>query len=184
VKRAGFILVFILTTVASAPSQVSASEKCGSEPQLHVFLHAVSRRLHFSPLIGANGMTNVVGLRVDIKNRSASTISALLNHEWYGGLWPDSDIQLEVRPRRRGSVWRRAPGFLLAERGNENNVMVGPGNRIRVVIRLNWPGTGSIEMEPLIKKSGEYLVRLRLSFTTNGKKRCVTTPTFGVRVRL
>jgi len=38
-----------------------------------------------------------------------------------------------------------------------------------------------MEMEPLIKKSGEYLVRLRLSFTTNGEKRCVTTPTFGAR---
>jgi hypothetical protein len=130
-------------------------------------------------LLLANGPTQVSSLPVVIENKSSSAITTTIDHEWYGGLWPPTDLYLAVKVEREGFSWREAPGYLIGELGSITApILIRPGESAALDIRLNWPGTGSIRADPLIRetKPGQYTVKLLLLFKAEGSQEFVETP--------
>jgi hypothetical protein len=54
--------------------------------------HAVVREMLLT-----NGKTKVLSLPVAIENDSPTAITTSLAHEWYGGIWPPTDLYVAVR---------------------------------------------------------------------------------------
>jgi hypothetical protein len=114
-----------------------------------------------------NGKTKVLILPVAIENASSIPIMAGLQHEWYGGIWPPSDLYVAVRKESdSGAIWIERPGYLVGEESADSLTTIEPGERRSVEMRLNWPGTGSVQTSPLIKESepGKYTIKLLLIF--------------------
>lgn len=115
-----------------------------------------------------NGKTKVLSLPVAIENDSPTAITARLEHEWYGGLWPLTDLYVAVRKEGdSGVVWIERPGYLGGEIESADSLAtIEPGERRSTEIRLNWPGTGSVPISSLIEDSepGKYMIKLLLIF--------------------
>ncbi len=121
----------------------------------------VSKRL-------TNGQTDVLELPIRIENRSDQTISANIAREWHGGNWPPTDLGAAVRPLgNKSGKWRTSEVYLSGERGSKEATTVWkPGETHDFVLRMNWPGTGSVHGQPLIEANspGKYAVRISLIF--------------------
>ena len=118
-----------------------------------------------------NGLTDVLELPIRIENRSAQTISANIAHEWHGGRWPSTDLgaamcRLEDIPLD-DVKWRASEVYLSGELGSKEATTVWkPGESHDFVLRMNWPGTGSVHSQPPIDANapGKYAVRVSLIF--------------------
>jgi len=144
--------------------------------------HAVVREMLLT-----NGKTKVLSLSVAIENDSPIAITAGLAHEWYGGIWPPTDLYAAVRKEsERGSVWEEGPGYRVGEKGSADSLMtIEPGERRSIEIRLNWPGTGSEPLlSPLIKDSepGKYVIKLLLIFKAGVSTEFVASPEIEIDV--
>ncbi|MBV8858849.1 MAG: hypothetical protein JOZ02_18100 [Acidobacteria bacterium] len=120
------------------------------------------------------GRLPVLSLPVTIKNSSAHDIRWDLAHEWYGGIWPPTDLYVAVRPAGGGAkFWSNGPGYLVGEKASADNlVTLKPGETRNFDIRLNWRGTGSVPFEPLIDESkpGRYSIKFLLFFKADGSE--------------
>jgi hypothetical protein len=122
------------------------------------------------------------GLRlpVTITNGSARDINLTLPHEWHGGEWPTTDLYASVTPARTAKSNPFHEVFRLGERPGESSskVTVPPGKSVKVELRLDWPGTGSVPAVPLMDpaSSGSYRVRLLLVVEGDGKRYAVSGP--------
>jgi len=107
-------------------------------------------------------------LPICIENASTQTFTASIAHEWYGGMWPPTDLGAAVRQIGDESAnWRKSQVFLSGELGIETEPTIWePGQSHQFVLRMNWPGTGSVRGIRLIDadQPGKYLVRVSLVF--------------------
>ena len=134
-----------------------------------------------------NGKTKVLSLPVAIENDSPTAITTSLAHEWYGGLWPPTDLYVAVRKEsERGPVWAEGPGYLVGEKGSADSpTKIEAGKKMPIEIRLNWPGTGSVTLlSPLIKDSepGKYTIKLLLIFKAGESTEFVESPEIEIEV--
>src|SRR5262245_40689161 len=68
------------------------------------------------------------------------------------------------------------PVYLLGEDPTAPKaVSIAAGKEKQVELRLDWPGTGSVKIVPLIQKPGDYSVRFALVFTVGGKEQYVVS---------
>ena len=134
-----------------------------------------------------NGRTDVLELPIRIENRAKETITANIAHEWYGGIWPTTDLGASVKKLGDKSN-RRWPSevFLSGELGSEEPATVWkPGESHDFVLRMNWPGTGSCPARPLINADalGKYAVCISLVFKANHSTEYVISPPMEIEVR-
>jgi len=132
------------------------------------------------------GMLPVLSLPVAIANSSARQIKMNLAHEWYGGVWPSTDLYVAVQPTDgKDKFWLEAPGYRVGEKDSADAlVILKPGETKTFDIRLNWPGTGSIPTEPLIDESkpGKYSIKFRLFFKANGSQEYIESQAAEIEV--
>ena len=114
-----------------------------------------------------NGRTDVLGLPIRIENHSEQTITAKIAYEWYGGEWPSTDLGaatklLDGTPREGLSM----EVFLVGEKGSRIEPVWKPGESHDFLLRMNWPGTGSVPGGTLIHAAhpGKYAVKISLVF--------------------
>ena len=127
-----------------------------------------------------------MSLPVAITNSSAREIRMNLAHEWYGGMWPPTDLFVAVQPAGvKDDFWSEDPGYQVGEKGSvDNPVILKPGETKTFDIRLNWPGTGSISTEPLIdeKKPGKYSIKFLLFFKMDASEEFIESPAAEIEV--
>jgi hypothetical protein len=113
-----------------------------------------------------NGPVYVLELPVRIENHSAQTISSSIPYESGGGLWTPGDLAAAVRPvNDTSTTWVAAPVFRSGEGGVDLPTTWDPGQSFIFVLRLNWPGTGSVRSMPLIDhiQPASYDIKFRLA---------------------
>lgn len=124
---------------------------------------------------------DVCVLPVTIENKSSQPIRTSLAHEWYGGIWPPTDLYAAVlRPAAAG---RKAdvefkPVFLGGDRSELTKpTVVVPGKSTSVSPRLDWPGTGSVMGGEIVypNRPGVYVVMFMLVFQTDGVRQYVVS---------
>jgi hypothetical protein len=132
------------------------------------------------------GRLPVLALPVTITNSSAHEIRMNLAHEWYGGIWPPTNLYVAAQPAgSEAKFWSSGPGYLLGEKGSAQTLItLKPGETKTFDIRLNWPGTGSIPTEPLIDESkpGRYSIKFLLFFKANGSEEYVESQAAEIEV--
>jgi hypothetical protein len=148
---------------------------------LYIKLTAEDTRAVVIEMLLTNGKTKVLSLPVAIENDSPTAITTNLAHEWYGGIWPPTDLYVAVRKEsERGPVWVEGPGYLVGEKGSADSpTKIEAGKKTSLEIRLNWPGTGSVPLlSPLIKDSepGKYTIKLLLIFKAGASTEFVESP--------
>lgn len=143
-------------------------------------------RLRPRDLYLTNGKTAVLSIPVEITNSSSRSIRMSLSHEWYGGIWPATDLYVAAQlSDAKGTIWATAPGYQVGEKGSAgSDTGLKPGEAKRFDIRLNWPGTGSVPAMPLIDESkpAKYSIRFLLFFKSGDSEEYVETQTFEVEV--
>lgn len=177
------ILVFAyLASPLAVPAQQAQFEACTDSRPKIVSIKPIRSSIRFRSQVLKNGSERVLSLPIEIRNLSSVSISSLLNHEWPGGIWPESELEVSVRGLKDRD-WATLPGFLAGESDVENLVKILPGDAAQVNVRLNWSGTGSMPVFfPLIRKRGTYLVQFRLNYWSGLAKGCVESPEFTIRV--
>ena len=193
------IMAVLVSLAALASGQViikqsaseAFSELLGRRPaassNLNIKLAAEDTHAVVREMLLTNGKTKVLSLSVAIENDSPTAITANLAHEWYGGLWPPTDLYVAVRKEsERGPVWEEGPGYRVGEKGSADSLMtIEPGESRSIEIRLNWPGTGSEPLlSPLIKDSepGKYVIKLLLIFKAGAPTEFVASPEIEIEV--
>src|SRR2546422_10924472 len=154
---------------------------------LNVQIVPEATTLHSRELLLVNGKTQVLSIPTAIENHSETTIVTTIAHEWYGGLWPPTDLYVVVKKRtEQDKVWLSSPGYLVGELGSTGSfTRVEQGGRRSLDIRLNWPGTGSCPTQPLIRDSepGPYLIKFLLFFKAkNELRQFIETPEIEIEV--
>ena len=133
-----------------------------------------------------NGWTDVLGFPIRIENRSAKTITAKIAHEWFGGIWPPTDLSAAAkRADDPSALWQASEVYLVGEWGGIAEPSVWqPGQSQVFLLRMNWPGTGSCHAQPLIdaKAPGKYLVRVSLVFKVTDTLEYFESPEMEVTV--
>ena len=135
------------------------------------------------PFRGTNGSGTTLILPVQLENHSTQTIRARISHEWHGGEWPPTDL-LVYLPQSRAI----APVYLAGESGSSAGpTILAPGQTVRLDLRLNWRGTGSVRGGPILSddRSGDYQLRLVLMLGEDKKsyiKSYIVGPKMRVRV--
>jgi hypothetical protein len=123
-------------------------------------------------------------LPVRLTNSTDHNVSANIAHEWHGGLWPGTSLYASVTPAQSDKIEPFVPVYLTGEDRNDSGVAsLDPGQWRWLMLRLDWPGTGSVRTQPLVAASGGlYKVRLLLVVSMDGKMRYVVSPVSTVRV--
>ena len=95
----------------------------------------VSKRL-------TNGQTDVLELPIRIENHSTKTITASISHEWFGGIWPLTNLGAAVKkmdePTER---WRANAVYVSGELGIETEPTIwelGAKPRVCLAHELAW----------------------------------------------
>ncbi len=119
-------------------------------------------------------------LPVTIANNTSGEVTTTLAHEWHGGEWPSTDLYAAVTPAGAGKLRPFHPVYLFGEPIGKasGKVKVPAGQSVKVLLRLDWPGTGSVPAQPLLEPSahGTYEVRLLLVVDAGGKRYAVGGP--------
>lgn len=114
---------------------------------------------------------NNVTLSITIDNAIGKPIQSALTHEWHGGLWPPTDLYASVTPVGSDKMAAFAPVYLNGETdGSSKPKSLNAGKHSDVVLRMDWPGTGSVHGSPLMseKRGSSYLVAVMLVFEVDG----------------
>jgi hypothetical protein len=133
-----------------------------------------------------NGDTSILSIPVEITNSSSQTISMSLNHEWYGGIWAPTDFYIasEVLDWEKKAVWDERPAYQVGNLDKTNQTVLKPNQSITIDVRLNWHGTGSVPIEPLIDEStsGKHIIKFLLLFKTDASEEYLITENYTVYV--
>jgi hypothetical protein len=102
----------------------------------------------------------VLVLPIRIENRSNKFIKTEIEHEWFGGEWPVTDLHVYFS----GGTGVVHPVFLVGEKGSAKPIVLRPGESIRLDLRMDWPGTGSSPATPLMstRQPAQYPLRFVL----------------------
>lgn len=201
-----FVSFFLVSELIPAPMQLQARQFFGSSSEARqtsaAFRKFGNRRvkrtaldISIAPAINkirprtlklVNGDALVLSIPIEIKNYSAKPVTMKLAHEWYGGVWPPTDLVVAVKMKQAGGeVWVDGPGYQVGEDGSvAMGTRLKPGETKSFDIRLNWPGTGSVPTEPLIDESkpGKYSIKFLLVFRANAGEEYLETQAFEVEV--
>ncbi len=112
-------------------------------------------------------------LKVKIVNHSSEEIRTRLAHEWHGGEWPPTDLYASVSHVQAKRPSSFEPVYLKGEkREKTQETRIAPGKSVTVELRMDWPGTGSVQGVPLMTLSqSEYHVRLLMAFDSGRNAR-------------
>ena len=143
----------------------------------NISIKPITNKIRARVLSLANGKTLVLSIPVEITNSSSRSIRMNLSHEWYGGIWPPTDLYVAVRlSGAEKTTWEDAPGYQVGEKDSvSGKTKLAPGQTKTFDIRLNWPGTGSIPTMPLVDESrpGKYSIKFMLFFHLGGSQEYV-----------
>lgn len=180
------LIVLGLSAITNAQQEKSFDELvsgCDNASKAKVFVTPLSNSLRYVRKRTLNGPQRVVSIPIKITNRRSTSITSQLNHEWPGGIWPPTDLFVRGRITSKKSGWGDRPGYLTGEKDSKNDVHFAPGQQRRLLIRLNWPGTGSIPIIPLISEPGNYFVQFLFLFNDDTSlSQCVTSRVAEIRI--
>src|SRR6266568_4412498 len=171
----------------TAPFNIMFRPKVGvSNTALDLRITAMTNRIAAMPMALKNGRAEVLALPIRIDNHSHRTIRAEIAHEWFGGIWPPTDLGAAVRriddPMDK---WRASEVYLVGQLGTLTVPTVWePGQSHDFVLRMNWPGTGSIRAKPLmdISKPSQYVVKVSLIFKAGESFEYAESPPMEIKV--
>ncbi len=133
-----------------------------------------------------NGDISVLSIPVEIRNSSSQTISMNLAHEWYGGIWGPTDLHIAalVTHWEKKLVWDERPAYQVGNLDDINKTILKPKESITIDVRLNWHGTGSVPIEPLIDESisSKRTIQFLLFFKTGVSEEYLLTEKFSIDV--
>jgi len=142
-------------------------------PNAEIVISPLRRVIKARDMNLAWGKRAVLSIPIEIRNNSAKPIQTSLSHEWYGGIWPPTDLHVVlVQTDDSHPAWS-SPAYQVGERGSaDSKLTVKSGESISLDIRLNWPGTGSVPASPLISASspGHYTIKFLLYFTEGDRE--------------
>ena len=154
---------------------------------LDLHISAVTNVIAAAPKHLTNGRADVLELPIRIENDSTQTITARISHEWFGGIWPPTDLGAAVRRvDDESSNWQMSVAYLSGELGTKTEPTIWqPGQSHIFVLRMNWPGTGSMRSLPLIDANvpGKYAVRVSLVFKVGETSEYVASPQMQIEVK-
>ena len=127
----------------------------------------------------------VLCLRVQLQNTSQTNILANIPHEWYGGLWKDTDVYALVRSGSKRDIKRFHPVYLAGNNSGKNIMLILSGQTASFLFRMNWSGTGSCQTEPLMSpsKGNSYKVRFLFVFTVKGTRQYIVSEEVNVKAK-
>jgi hypothetical protein len=163
-------------TTSNSPFAETTAGMRASADESAVTVTPKPNELSLRTVKSVNGAILMLSVPVEIKNVSQQPVTMRLNHEWYGGIPPSTDLIAAVLvkgPER--ATWIMAPGYQAGNHGTIDKTVLPPGQTKRIDVRLNWPGTGSSPAERLIDEtvSGTYPIRFLLFFESAGSRRFV-----------
>lgn len=123
---------------------------------------------------------------VQITNESKSTLRSKVSHEWYGGVEPGTDLWMVVERCEDGKCHsEETQAYLVGNVDRTEDTIWQPGDSKRFEIRLNWPGTGSVPIEPLIDpdRPGLHKLKFVMFFRTGKKDYFLESATFDLTVQ-
>jgi RNA polymerase sigma factor (sigma-70 family) len=103
---------------------------------------------------------DILVLSVKITNKSTQEIVTDMAHEWHGGLWPPTDLYASVTPSKATKTAPFEPVYFAGEDGSATKATtITSGKSLRVDLRMDWAGTGSVHGTPLVDASaaGTYI---------------------------
>ncbi len=135
-----------------------------------------------------NGKTQVLSIPIAIENWRSDEVKSNISHEWYGGIHPPTDLYAAVKTLdyEGKEIWIAQHVYVEGELGSSaGDTILLPGEMKKLLIRLNWPGTGSVSVEPLIKETdvGEHILKFLLIFKSGEKICYVESPEIKIRVK-
>ena len=110
----------------------------------------------------------VLVLPVKLTNTSQQVIKAKIAHEWHGGEWPPTDLHVYMKINEKPAIY---PVFLVGEKGSASEATtLRRGESTRLNLRMDWPGTGSVEGTVLMQTDKSATYDLRIVFFFKGKE--------------
>ena len=182
------ILSFILSVTAvsaQSPDKISIfaevlQRRNADNPSQLVTLVPQQRTIIAEEKQLRNGKTVVLLLPLVLENQSGQELTTTISHEWFGGLHPRTDLYAAVKKQgERKEYWDVQTVHLAGELGSAAGATILPnGEQKNLMIRLNWPGTGSVPVSKLINETeaGSYKIRFCLVYTSSGKSWYLETP--------
>src|SRR5262245_29949431 len=163
-------LFALLTPAAPAPRVVKM------DLLFHRKVPSSDLKVELSPAANVTRTKRGLVLPLKITNASAGEVKTTLAHEWHGGEWPLTALYASVAPEKGKESKPFTPVYLAGEdRDAARAVTLAAGKAIDLVLRMDWPGTGSVIADPLIKAPGRYAVRFILVFEASGKQQYVVS---------
>jgi RNA polymerase sigma factor (sigma-70 family) len=110
--------------------------------------------------------------------KSAPPIKVQLTHEWHGGEAPPTDLYASVTPATAAKEEPFRPVYVFGEQDGKATkpLTLEGGTTLSIDLRMDWPGTGSVIVNPLMKAPGAYKVRFLLVFEDEGVRQYVIGP--------
>lgn len=151
--------------------------------EFHKAVPASKLAVTVAPATKAAREGKILVLTVRIRNESTEEVETRLAQEWHGGEWPPTDLFASATPKGKKATAPFVPVYLAGEDATATRVRtLSAGETIEVKLRVDWPGTGSVQAAPLLQSPGEYQVRLILVFRVGDKKQYASGAVVTVRV--
>ena len=128
----------------------------------------------------------ILALQIEVLNNSQVTIESTIAHEWYGGEWPPTDLNMCVPHWEHEKTPFIHPVYLVGEtREMTEPTIIAPGQSLTFNLRMDWPGAGAgPAFFPMDKDvSRTYQLKMFLVFETDGKKQYAESPEMKIHVR-
>lgn len=127
---------------------------------------ASRRRIEILPDAKVIRSKTGMALSVKIINHSVHEITTRLAHESHGGEWPPTDLYASATHVQVKQEKSLEPVYLKGKNSDKTKLTrIAPGKSVTVVLRMDWPGTGSVPAVPLLSASlSECNVRVLLVF--------------------
>ena len=133
-------------------------------------------KIELSPAATVTRTQKGLVLALKITNASSDDIKTALAHEWHGGEWPLTSIYASATPDKGKEARAFTPVYLGGEdQDAAPSITLAAGKALDLELRMDWPGTGSVQGVPLIKAPGKYTVQFVLVFEVAGKEQYVIT---------
>lgn len=179
----------------SEPRAVKQPDDAGlGKLMFHSDLSASALKVNFDVRGEVSQQGRALILPLTITNASSHKFRASVAHEWPGGIWPPTALYASVTClENRNESPAPQPFLPVYVRGEDVTAIypteVAGGASLRLPLRMNWPGTGSMPALPLIEKPGSYRVQFALVIeelrgkTYAGKLQYVVSQPFAVTWR-
>lgn len=109
-----------------------------------------------------DGRPPILSVDLNVSNRSEKSFSSKIRHEWFGGVEPLTDLWVKVKRCVDSECsTREGEAYQVGNLDKSHDTFWRPGDSLLFHIRLNWPGTGSVPIEPLIAHDQPGIYKLQ-----------------------